>query len=126
MMQTLSSTRHKARKRHRCSWCGLIIEVGETYSRSSHIDGCDFWEWKGHLSCDQLVRAMKLEDEGDGITQDDFHEAVGYFACDVGIAFGTFPDKLNAVKKLLLTHDKEACHADEKEGKAADKEDATG
>lgn len=58
----------KARKKHACSWCGQIIQVGESYSRyASDYDG--FTTVKVHDEC--LAAMIGWDDNGDGFLPGD-------------------------------------------------------
>jgi len=61
-MDTLSDETRKARKQHRCNWCGNIIQKGEKYRHSVYVDGGDMWSFKAHLKCDQIFDAFYKED----------------------------------------------------------------
>jgi hypothetical protein len=41
----------KARKKHRCLWCGEDIEPGQKYARWCSIDGRDACTCKMHPEC---------------------------------------------------------------------------
>lgn len=44
-------TQHVARKRHRCSWCMGLIEVGVTYKRYRYFSYGDAGTVKMHPEC---------------------------------------------------------------------------
>jgi len=76
-MDTLSSSKHKARKEHRCNFCGGKIEIGTIYDSQSIVDGGDFYVWKSHISCGDLVSKLEMYDWcDDGVSEDDFNSEV--------------------------------------------------
>lgn len=50
----LKDTKHKARKEHKCIWCGEKILIGETYSYSVGIFCGEFYSNKMHLDCNKV------------------------------------------------------------------------
>lgn len=53
----LSESEPKAKKSHRCEWCGQAIEQGEKYYRYSAISDGDMQCTKLHLECrDAMTR----------------------------------------------------------------------
>ena len=49
----LSESRHVARKKHVCMWCGQHINAGEQYIRLSGVYDGDFQVNKFHPECDE-------------------------------------------------------------------------
>ena len=49
----LSATTPKARKEHRCIWCGQKILIGETYRHERSVYDGDMQNHKWHLECDK-------------------------------------------------------------------------
>jgi hypothetical protein len=45
------TTEQNAAKKHRCSWCGESIDVGESYKRYRYFDGGDVGTVKMHPEC---------------------------------------------------------------------------
>lgn len=77
-MTVLGTTLHTARKQHRCNYCGYIIEPKQNYFKTAIVDG-DFWVWKSHKYCTELVDRIdmfKYLEPGEGLTQDDFVEHI--------------------------------------------------
>ena len=65
----------KARKQHKCDFCGKIIEVGESYERATYKDG-DIFTWKTCERCKSYVdEAFDNPDYdfSDGMSEQDFH-----------------------------------------------------
>ena len=60
-MTILSERLPKARKVHRCDWCGGTIKRGEIYVCVSGMDGGDFYKTRLHTECDA---AMNRELDG--------------------------------------------------------------
>lgn len=50
-MSFWNSKKVKAKKRHRCLYCGQSIEIGELYSRETGIFEDDFQNFALHLEC---------------------------------------------------------------------------
>lgn len=67
----------KARKNHRCNWCGQTINVGEVYQRSFNKYDSDVYTWKNHLFCQKVANELNMFDWCDeGVTDDDFSEVI--------------------------------------------------
>lgn len=54
--QLIEETKPKARKPHRCIWCGQQIEVGETYLREKSSYDQNLQDHKWHLECNAAAR----------------------------------------------------------------------
>lgn len=69
----------KARKPHRCSYCGCAIEKGEVYERTT-LKYDEIYTWKSHLKCVELTKKLKMFDEvyDEGLTSYDFQEYIYY------------------------------------------------
>lgn len=52
---TISESTQRARKAHRCSWCGQPIPVGEVYVRTRFAFEGDPGSNKFHLECDKAA-----------------------------------------------------------------------
>ncbi|GAA6488445.1 hypothetical protein [Gordonibacter urolithinfaciens] len=52
------SHRVKARKEHRCDWCGKKIAVGETYTSSAHVMDGRAYTWHECDRCAPYVGPM--------------------------------------------------------------------
>lgn len=73
----------KARKKHYCSYCDGEINIGDTYERST-LKYDDLYVWKSHLQCTKIANELNMfEDCDDGLTGDDFQEAIHEFYCDL-------------------------------------------
>ena len=76
-METLNQSQHKARKEHRCNFCGGRIEVGTLYNSQSIVNDGDFYVWKSHVSCDKLVSELDMYSWcDDGVTEENFRDEV--------------------------------------------------
>ena len=62
MVNLLSKTTPKARKRHICDSCGRAIEIGEVYERQFCADGGEAWSYIAHQSC--IAASQVLWDGG--------------------------------------------------------------
>jgi hypothetical protein len=60
----LSDTWPRARKQHRCIWCGEPIAVGETYRHERSVYDGAMQDHKWHRECDADFRES-LDDGGD-------------------------------------------------------------
>lgn len=65
-----------ARKTHICDYCRKPINKGEKYNRYTIVNDGNLYEWKAHKYCTEL--ASYIEDDGDGITSDDFDSFLDY------------------------------------------------
>jgi len=104
-MTVLGTTQHKARKQHRCNYCGYIIEPNQQYFKTAIVDG-DFWMWKAHAECTKLVDKLemfKYAEPGEGLTQDDFVEHIFQAYDRLTEVDGTtsFKEKLNYLIETL-------------------------
>jgi len=99
-MTTISRVTRKARKEHKCNWCGGVIKKGEKYDYSVHeYDG--IYIWKNHKYCMELVSILDMDDDHEGITEEDFYEYVDESFID------NFPNDTNKYKtseKALLLY----------------------
>lgn len=78
-METISTTEVKARKEHKCDYCGLPITVGEIYQRSFIKDCGDVWVWKNHFHCFKISLKLNMFDDCVGdecVTQDSFRDDI--------------------------------------------------
>ncbi len=76
MLETLSTSKPKARKKHTCMWCGGIIEKGEIYDKANLKYDDYLYTWKNHLKCSELCSSLDMCHDGEGITDDIFMEYV--------------------------------------------------
>lgn len=84
-MNILSNPKEtKARKVHFCSFCGNKIFYGETYYNSTYVTGGEIYHWRVHQHCHKLSHDLKMYDDSpDGVSSDDFQEAVGEAFFDI-------------------------------------------
>ena len=74
---TLSSANLKARKDHKCNFCGGNIEKGTEYQRQGFVCDNQVYTWKSHLRCDKLCSKLRMYDDCDeGVTNEDFYETI--------------------------------------------------
>lgn len=57
----LSESTPKARKSHRCIWCGEMIIVGETYRRENSVYDGHMHDHAWHLECDGDAKSYFIE-----------------------------------------------------------------
>lgn len=103
-MITLKLVRPKAKKQHKCNYCNGTIEVGEVYSRSTHVYDGDLYEWKSHDKCQFLASELRMfEDVDEGVTMDYFMESVNeaYRTLFTFETQASFSKRLEAVYKKL-------------------------
>jgi len=53
----------KARKNHRCNWCGCIIRPGEKYATTFIVCEGEAWRSKLHLECQAAEDAFDFDGE---------------------------------------------------------------
>ena len=76
-MQTLLIEKTRAKKQHKCDFCGLIIEIGEVYERQKNVSEGTLYTWKSHLSCNKIAAKLEMFDNCDeGVTGEDFKEYI--------------------------------------------------
>ena len=85
-MTTLADKERKARKEHRCDFCGEIIKKGETYDWSKNIYDGTLHEWKAHKKCSFLCSQLwdyADPDEGmdEELFKDSLHDFCQAFIC---------------------------------------------
>lgn len=61
----ISSTTPKARKPHRCIWCGKTIEVGEIHEREVGTYFGDFQDHRYHKECREVGSEITMENDGE-------------------------------------------------------------
>lgn len=75
MTEILEEKLRKARKRHTCSYCGEVIEKGETYEWAKLVCYGHFFEWENHVKCGMIASALwEYAEPYDGMTSDLFNE----------------------------------------------------
>lgn len=47
-----------AKKRHICSWCGTLIEIGESYKKYRWYSGNDACTVKEHIECFEAMEKL--------------------------------------------------------------------
>lgn len=110
-METLSKIKRKARKQHQCDFCGLPIQIGETYELQINSSEGTLYSWKSHLSCNKIASKLYMFDNDEGVTGKDFKENIRTEYQDVmqskfndlyeskDFSFPIFSDQLDFVKK---------------------------
>lgn len=87
-MVILSTEIRKARKNHKCNFCGCVIEKGTEYHATGIVGDGHVYTWKSHFRCDELCNKLKMYDHCDeGVTENDFAEYVNdeYFTIIEGL-----------------------------------------
>lgn len=111
-MQTISQSKQKAKKQHKCDWCELPITIGTEYERQFCEHDGDTYTWKNHISCAKIARELKMFDWCDeGVTGEDFQEFIKDEYCNImckkysdeykaiGFVIPSFEDRLKFVLK---------------------------
>ena len=97
-MEILKQQKQKAKKVHKCDYCGMAIPSGELYEYSAIKNGSDFYIWKNHIDCQKLALKLGLFDECEGeVTSEDFWEGINNYIRNL-----SKEDKLKIVKEKLL------------------------
>lgn len=114
MPTVLETAKRKARKEHRCDFCGLKIEVGEIYEDQTAVYDGELYHWKSHFSCKKLARELNMYDycDDEGLTADAFQEYVDQYLYGEDIHIKPWSGRIAKAKELLL---KEGPH-DERPG----------
>jgi len=75
-MDTISSTEPKARKNHKCDWCGLTIKKGEKYQLQI-LKTETIYNWRNHIRCADIAHKLDMFDYcDDGLSGDSFQETI--------------------------------------------------
>lgn len=94
-MTTLSSKLVRAKKKHRCDYCGGIIHEKELYKNTAHVYDGQAYSHKSHKYCDELTHQLNMWQDPDvrqeGLSMDWFQEMV--------------VDKFNHLTSYMLTID---------------------
>lgn len=104
MPNLLRQFNRKARKEHTCDFCGLKIEVGETYEDQTCVYDGEIYQWKSHLSCEELTQKLKMfvdcwHDEG--LTMDAFQEYITEFLQSRDIYLKSWTERIAKAKEML-------------------------
>lgn len=98
-MEQLSSSIQKARKSHRCMWCGCEIEKGTVYrSQGCKCDG-ELYTWKNHLECEELADENDWFDDPDGLSESVFIDILSDLVSDLDV--NTSLSKFEQVKACI-------------------------
>lgn len=106
MSVTLSYTNYKARKEHKCSFCGGIIPIGMIYQKQVIVHDGGLYTWKSHYRCLKLVDKLRMHDHCDeGVTSEDFYESVKERYNDF-IKDETYPENLTweEILEIVMKH----------------------
>lgn len=80
MMETLEWKDRKARKEHYCDFCSGIIQKGEVYDWSKHVNDGKLYEWKSHKKCSFLCGELwDYADPDEGMDEETFRESMHDF-----------------------------------------------
>jgi hypothetical protein len=87
-----------AKKKHRCSYCGHVIQIGETYKRYRYFDGGDAGTVKIHPECLAAFDDLDPNDQQDGFSEGDNPRG-----CNCGFDKNCPRCASNAEKKKITT-----------------------
>lgn len=107
-MDTIDWTIRKARKEHKCNYCGLPIPVGKKYIHQT-LKNDDIYTWKSHEDCHELIEELGWFNYSfEGFTHDDFIQCVHLAYKDIWHIPETepvsFEQKLNVLKQKHLNY----------------------
>lgn len=73
MWTNLKNEDRKAKKEHTCNFCLLKIKSGEEYNYSAYKLYSDFYDWKAHHHCFDIVSKLNMQEHSEyGVTDEDF------------------------------------------------------
>ena len=76
-METLSDSKPKARKDHKCNFCHGVIRKGTLYHSQTNVYDGSIYTWKTHSHCGEIASKLKMYDDCDeGVTDDVFNEFI--------------------------------------------------
>ena len=105
-MEILDQKIRVAKKNHKCCFCGMEIAIGEKYEWQKNIFEGQLYEWKNHISCGEIASKLGMykNDDGDGITKEDFveyiNEEYNLLTDPEGKILPPFKDRLLKVKQI--------------------------
>lgn len=108
-MQFVTHKKVKAKKEHKCDFCGEKIQNGEEYYYSFCVDGNYNWSWKSHKRCEDIVHVLQMYHyyNEDGLTSDDFKYSINEY-CQYNLKMNddeifnmTYEEKIIAIKKHI-------------------------
>ena len=78
-METINEQKMvKARKQHRCSLCNKVINKGESYISAVYKHDDEIYIWRQHTHCQDLTFELKMFDDCEILTSEDFCENIEY------------------------------------------------
>ena len=103
-MESSSITRRKARKNHKCDWCGLTILKGEIYEIQAIFDSGTAFSWKNHIACSELATSLNMFNYncGEGLSHNDFCDHIVEFYVQK-LEFNHFKYKLPPFNQIMDT-----------------------
>lgn len=73
MWTKLKNEDRKAKKEHTCNFCLCKIEKGTEYNYSAYKLDADFYDWKAHHHCFDIVSKLNMQEHSEyGVTDEDF------------------------------------------------------
>ena len=98
-MDIIEEVTPTAKKSHRCNCCYRTIQIGEVYTRSTHVDAGDFYVWKECPHCTAFINRIGweyIEDDEGGYSPDSVNEGAEEYVLGNG--------KASEYDRLQLTH----------------------
>jgi len=93
-MESLKTSKPKARKKHTCNFCHETINSGEVYDNQTNIYDGELYTWKSHLKCSEISQKLKMYENCDeGVTDNDFYDYINE-------AFAELPENLQPNSKI--------------------------
>ena len=76
----LKTSTPKARKTHKCMFCGAKIEIGDKYDRSTCVFDGNLYDWITHCECSKVASILEMYDDcDDGVDEDAFREYINEY-----------------------------------------------
>jgi len=76
----LKTSTPKARKTHKCMFCGGNIEIGEKYKRDTCVFDGVLYDWVTHNECAKVASELEMYDDcDDGVDEDAFRENINEY-----------------------------------------------
>lgn len=73
MWTKLKNENRKAKKDHRCNFCLSTIKKDTQYNYSAYKLDSDFYDWKAHFHCFDIVGKLNMQEHSEyGVTDEDF------------------------------------------------------
>lgn len=84
-MEQLSNAKRKARKPHKCMWCGCKIEKGTIYAVQCCKEDGELYTWKNHTECAELANINNWFDDYEGLGDLEFKDYLSDLSSENGV-----------------------------------------